>query len=115
MRRNNRRLFRAARGIIGTDWEAKEVVQDAWPLKQPLKRASRLLKRIQRTHRNKRIRLFFQDEARIGPKASLISGEPESPLTGAHPRVSRSTGPQVQTNSRTVGTTASMEHVCSFS
>ena len=30
MRRNNRRLFRAARGIIGTDWEAEEVVQDAY-------------------------------------------------------------------------------------
>ena len=29
-RRNNRRLFRAARGIIGTDWEAEEVVQDAY-------------------------------------------------------------------------------------
>ena len=30
MRRNNRRLFRAARGITGTDWEAEEVVQDAY-------------------------------------------------------------------------------------
>jgi len=30
MGRNNRRLFRAARGIIGTDWEAEEVVQDAY-------------------------------------------------------------------------------------
>ena len=30
MRRNNRRLFRAARAIIGTDWEAEEVVQDAY-------------------------------------------------------------------------------------
>jgi RNA polymerase sigma-70 factor (ECF subfamily) len=30
MRRNNRRLFRAARGIIGTDWEAEEIVQDAY-------------------------------------------------------------------------------------
>ena len=30
MRRHNRRLFRAARGIIGTDWEAEEVVQDAY-------------------------------------------------------------------------------------
>jgi RNA polymerase sigma-70 factor (ECF subfamily) len=30
MRRNNQRLFRAARGIIGTDWEAEEVVQDAY-------------------------------------------------------------------------------------
>jgi RNA polymerase sigma-70 factor, ECF subfamily len=30
MRRNNRRLFRAARGIAGTDWEAEEAVQDAY-------------------------------------------------------------------------------------
>ena len=30
MRRNNRGLFRAARGIIGSDWEAEEVVQDAY-------------------------------------------------------------------------------------
>ena len=30
MRRNNRRLFRAARGIIGSDWEAEEIVQDAY-------------------------------------------------------------------------------------
>jgi RNA polymerase sigma-70 factor (ECF subfamily) len=30
MRRNNRRLFRAARGIVGSDWEAEEVVQDAY-------------------------------------------------------------------------------------
>jgi RNA polymerase sigma-70 factor (ECF subfamily) len=30
MRRNNRRLFRAARGIIDSDWEAEEVVQDAY-------------------------------------------------------------------------------------
>jgi DNA-directed RNA polymerase specialized sigma24 family protein len=30
MSRNNRRLFRAARAIIGTDWEAEEVVQDAY-------------------------------------------------------------------------------------
>ena len=30
MRHNNRRLFRAARGIIGTDWEAEEIVQDAY-------------------------------------------------------------------------------------
>jgi transposase len=39
-----------------------------WLLKQPSKRAPRLLRRIQRTHKNKRIRLFFQDEARIGQK-----------------------------------------------
>ena len=30
MRRYNRRLYRAARSIIGTDWEAEEVVQDAY-------------------------------------------------------------------------------------
>ena len=30
MRRNNQRLLRAARGIIGSDWEAEEVVQDAY-------------------------------------------------------------------------------------
>ena len=30
MRRNNQRLFRAARGVAGTDWEAEEVVQDAY-------------------------------------------------------------------------------------
>src|SRR5436190_20662157 len=30
MRRNNRRLFRTARSILGSDWEAEEVVQDAY-------------------------------------------------------------------------------------
>jgi RNA polymerase sigma-70 factor, ECF subfamily len=30
MRRNNRRLFRTARSIIGSEWEAEEVVQDAY-------------------------------------------------------------------------------------
>jgi DNA-directed RNA polymerase specialized sigma24 family protein len=30
MRRNNQRLFRAAGGSIGSDWEAEEVVQDAY-------------------------------------------------------------------------------------
>ena len=30
MRRNNQRLFRAARGIVESDWEAEEVVQDAY-------------------------------------------------------------------------------------
>ena len=29
MRRNNQHLFRAARGVIGSDWEAEDVVQDA--------------------------------------------------------------------------------------
>jgi DDE superfamily endonuclease len=39
-----------------------------WPLKRPLKRAPRLLKKLQHTYKNKHIRLFFQDEARIGQK-----------------------------------------------
>ena len=30
MRRNNQRLFRTARSILGNDWEAEEVVQDAY-------------------------------------------------------------------------------------
>lgn len=30
IRRNNRRLFRAARSIMGSDWEAEEVVQEAY-------------------------------------------------------------------------------------
>jgi len=30
MRRNNRALFRTARSILGSDWEAEEVVQDAY-------------------------------------------------------------------------------------
>ena len=38
------------------------------PPRRPLKRAPQLLKKIQHTHKNKRIRLFFQDEARIGQK-----------------------------------------------
>ena len=37
------------------------------PLKRPLKRAPRLLQKLQHTYK-KRIRLFFQDEARIGQK-----------------------------------------------
>ena len=36
--------------------------------KRPLKRAPRILRKLQRTHDGKRIRLFFQDEARIGQK-----------------------------------------------
>ena len=35
---------------------------------RPLKRAPAILKNIQCTHKGKRIRLFFQDEARIGQK-----------------------------------------------
>ena len=38
------------------------------PPRRPLKRALALLRKIQCTHKNKRIRLFFQDEARIGQK-----------------------------------------------
>jgi RNA polymerase sigma-70 factor, ECF subfamily len=30
MRRNNRRLYRTARSILGSDWEAEEVVQDGY-------------------------------------------------------------------------------------
>ncbi len=37
-------------------------------LKRPLKRAPALLQKIQRPCKNKRIRLFFQDQARIGQK-----------------------------------------------
>jgi transposase len=38
------------------------------PHRRPLKRAPALLKKLQCTHKGKRIRLFFQDEARIGQK-----------------------------------------------
>ena len=38
------------------------------PHRRPLKRAPGLLRKIQHTHKNKRVRLFFQDEARIGQK-----------------------------------------------
>jgi len=38
------------------------------PHRRPLKRAPALLKKIQYSHKDKRIRLFFQDEARIGQK-----------------------------------------------
>src|SRR3974377_1388773 len=41
------------------------------PKQRPLKRAPALLKKIQRTHKNKRIRLFLQDEARIGQKGRV--------------------------------------------
>jgi transposase len=47
---------------------AAAIRKKIWPHKRPLKRAPRLLRKIQRTHKNKRIRLFFQDEARIGQK-----------------------------------------------
>jgi len=40
-------------------------------LQRPLKRAPALLKEIQCTHKNKRLRLFFQDEARIGQKGRV--------------------------------------------
>ena len=38
---------------------------------RPLKRAPALLRKIQSTHKNKRLRLFFQDEARIGQKGRV--------------------------------------------
>ena len=38
------------------------------PRRRPLKRAPALLRKIQYAHKNKHIRLFFQDEARIGQK-----------------------------------------------
>ena len=37
-----------------------------------LKRAPRTPKKLQRTHKSKRIRLFFQDEARIGQKGRVF-------------------------------------------
>ena len=37
-------------------------------MQRPLKRALRALRKIQLTHKNKHLRLFFQDEARIGQK-----------------------------------------------
>jgi len=46
----------------------RAILRRTRPHKRPLKRAPRLLKKLQRTHKNKRIRLFFQDEARIGQK-----------------------------------------------
>jgi transposase len=42
------------------------------PRRRPLKRAPALLRKLQRTHRDKRIRLFFQDEARIGQKGRTV-------------------------------------------
>src|SRR5262245_34117026 len=36
-----------------------------------LKKARRILQTIQRTHQRKRLRLFFQDEARIGQKGRV--------------------------------------------
>src|SRR5271157_4052480 len=41
------------------------------PKQRPLKRAPDLLKKLQCTHKNKHIRLFFQDEARIGQKGRV--------------------------------------------
>ncbi|MGC1893910.1 MAG: IS630 family transposase [Pseudolabrys sp.] len=41
------------------------------PRRRPLKRAPQLLKKLQHTHKNKRLRLFFQDEARIGQKGRV--------------------------------------------
>ena len=41
------------------------------PRRRPLKRAPQLLKKLKRTHRGKRLRLFFQDEASIGQKGRV--------------------------------------------
>ena len=41
------------------------------PPQRPLKRARRTLKKIADTHKGKRVRLFFQDEARIGQKGRV--------------------------------------------
>ena len=40
-------------------------------MRRPLKRAPALLRLIRRRHKGKRIRLFFQDEARIGQKGRV--------------------------------------------
>ena len=41
------------------------------PRRRPLKRAPQLLRKLQRTHKDKRLRLFFQDESRIGQKGRV--------------------------------------------
>ena len=41
------------------------------PRRRPLKRAPQLLKQLQHTHKDKRLRLFFLDEARIGQKGRV--------------------------------------------
>ena len=52
---------------------SRQKTRPSHPQKDPaaqaaFRRAPALLRKIQRTHKNKRIRLFFQDEARIGQK-----------------------------------------------
>ncbi len=52
---------------------SRQKTRPSHPQKDPaaqaaFKRAPALLRKIQHTHKNKRIRLFFQDEARIGQK-----------------------------------------------
>ena len=46
----------------------RAICKRTWPLERPLKRAPALLRKIQYAHKGKRVRLFFQDEARIGQK-----------------------------------------------
>jgi hypothetical protein len=41
------------------------------PLRRPLKRAPEILRTIADTHKGKRLRLFFQDESRIGQKGRV--------------------------------------------
>ena len=55
---------------------SRQKARPSHPLKdpaarRPLKRAPRTLQKIQRTHKDKRIRLYFQDEARIGQKGRV--------------------------------------------
>ena len=55
---------------------SRQKARPSHPQKDPaaqaaFKKSPALLKKIQRTHRSKRIRLFFQDEARIGQKGRV--------------------------------------------
>jgi RNA polymerase sigma-70 factor, ECF subfamily len=80
MRRNNRRLFRAARGVIGTDWEAEEVVQDAYV------RAFRALG-------------TFREEAALGTWLTrIVINEAQGRLRGR-----RETMPLTELDDRTMG------------
>jgi len=49
----------------------RAIPRRTWPHKRPLKRARQELAKIADTHKGKRIRLFFQDEARIGQKGRV--------------------------------------------
>jgi len=44
-----------------------------WPPQRPLKEPPALLRKLQHTHKNKRLRLFFQDEARIVPEGTNVA------------------------------------------